>query len=137
MRSKNPEPPNEVTRRRMRQQRRRDTSLEIGVRQALHNLGYRYRVDYRLEKTLRCRGDIVFTRRRVVVFVDGCFWHGCPVHATWPANNAAWWREKLTANMDRDRRNTKALEELGWTVLRFWEHESRDETVARIVTALR
>jgi len=120
----------------MQTQRRRDTSLELEVRQALHKLGYRYRVDFRPEQTLRCRGDIVFPRRKVIVFIDGCFWHGCPVHATSPANNAEWWREKLAANVERDRRNTQALEALGWDVLRVWEHVPRDEAVAQVIATL-
>lgn len=136
MPSKGPEPLNDSIRRRMQQQRRRDTSLEIGIRRALHQLGYRYRVDHRPEPSLRCRGDIVFTRRKVVIFVDGCFWHGCPMHATAPVNNAAWWREKLAANVERDTRNTQALEQLGWLVVRVWGHEALDEAIPRINAAL-
>ncbi|WP_369830553.1 very short patch repair endonuclease [Mycobacterium sp. 1245111.1] len=120
----------------MQAQRRRDTEVEIGIRKALYRLGYRYRVDYRPEKSLRCRGDLVFTKRKVVVFIDGCFWHGCPLHATSPKNNAEWWREKLDANIERDRRNSLALRDLGWTVVRVWEHETVDEAVARIREAL-
>ncbi len=78
----------------------------------------------------------MFTRLKVIVFVDGCFWHGCPLHATAPANNAEWWREKLDANIERDRRNTRALEALGWTVVRVWEHEDAEDAVARIQTAV-
>lgn len=74
----------------------------------------------------------MFTRRRVVVFVDGCFWHGCPLHATAPKSNADWWREKLDANKERDARNTVALGQLGWTVLRIWEHEDPAIAVASI-----
>src|SRR6478735_3288497 len=102
----------------MQQQRRRDTKLEVEIRRRLHSLGYRFRVDHRPEPSLRTRGDIVFTRRRVVVFVDGCFWHGCPEHATSPKNNADWWRGKLAANVGRDRRADKALTGLGWKVVR-------------------
>lgn len=99
-------------------------------------MGYRYRVDYRPEKSLRCRGDLVFTKRKVIVFVDGCFWHGCPLHATSPKNNADWWREKLDANVKRDARNSVALSDLGWTVVRIWEHETVDEAVAQVRRAL-
>src|SRR4051794_32017565 len=98
-----PEPLNDVVRRRMQSQRRRDTTLELKIRRSLHALGYRYRVDFRMEPSFRARGDVVFTRKRVVVFVDGCFWHGCPEHATAPKNNAEWWRTKLEANVARDR----------------------------------
>jgi DNA mismatch endonuclease, patch repair protein len=78
----------------------------------------------------------VFTRRRVVVFVDGCFWHGCPLHATEPKNNAEWWREKLAANMARDRRHDEELTSAGWTVLRIWEHENADVAIRRVVNEL-
>ncbi|MBZ4557571.1 very short patch repair endonuclease [Mycobacterium avium] len=131
-----PEPLDDSTRRRMRSQRRRDTALESRIRKSLHRSGFRFRVDHRPEKSLRCRGDIVFTRLKVIVFVDGCFWHGCPRHATSPTNNAEWWREKLDANVERDRRNDQLLKELGWRVVRIWEHEETDEAVDRIRAAL-
>lgn len=120
----------------MQSQGRRDTKPELLIRSRLHALGYRFRVDHRPEPGLRCRGDIVFTRRKLVVFVDGCFWHGCPVHATAPKNNAAWWSAKLAANQARDARNTQALEARGWAVLRLWEHEATDDAVALVVHAL-
>lgn len=131
-----PDPLDEVVRRRMKRQGRRDTAVEVAIRRRLHALGYRYRVDFRLESALRCRGDIVFTRRRVVVFVDGCFWHGCPTHATAPKNNAEWWREKLAANIARDLRNRQALTDLGWEVVQIWEHEEPSDAVGRIITAV-
>jgi len=127
-----PEPKDDAIRQRMQRQRRRDTGIELAIRRRLHELGYRFRVDHRPEPSLRVRGDIVFTRRRVVVFVDGCFWHGCPLHATAPKSNADWWREKLDANKERDARNTVALGQLGWTVLRIWEHEDPAIAVASI-----
>lgn len=131
-----PEPLNEVTRRRMQHQRRRDTKLEVEIRRRLHALGYRFRVDYRLEPSMRVRGDIVFTRRRVAVFVDGCFWHACPQHATMPANNAQWWRDKLEANVVRDARASQTLEDFGWQVVRIWEHTSIDAALDRVLAAL-
>lgn len=131
-----PEPLDDSIRHRMQRQRRRDTALEVDIRQRLHRAGFRFRVDYRLEKSLRCRGDIVFTRRKVVVFVDGCFWHGCPLHGTRPANNAAWWEEKLRANAERDVRNTRGLKALGWTVVRVWEHEDAADAAIRIQQAV-
>lgn len=120
----------------MQEQLRRDTGLEVAIRKCLHRSGLRFRVDYRPEKSLRCRGDIVFTRLKVIVFVDGCFWHGCPLHATLPVNNAEWWREKLASNVERDRRNTRALEALGWIVIRVWEHETIESAVTRIRAAI-
>ena len=73
----------------------------------------------------KVRPDFVFPRLRWVLFVDGCFWHGCPVHGTRPAGNAAFWRRKFAANQARDRRNTRQLRAAGWRVLRLWEHELR------------
>jgi DNA mismatch endonuclease, patch repair protein len=131
-----PEPLDDVVRRRMQNQRRRDTAVELEIRRRLHALGYRFRVDFRPEPSLRVRGDLVFTRKRVVVFVDGCFWHGCPDHSTRPKNNADWWAQKLAANMGRDLRNTVALQQFGWTVVRVWEHERPDEAVAAIRSRL-
>ena len=131
-----PEPLNEVVRSRMKAQKRRDTKLELSIRRDLHARGYRFRVDHRLEPSIRVRGDIVFTKRKLVVFVDGCFWHGCPEHATAPKNNADWWREKLAANVARDSRANNELRGLGWTVLRVWEHESTEVAVERILRAL-
>lgn len=107
----------------MRANRSRDTSPELAVRSALHRRGLRYRVHFAPVPALRCRPDIVFTRARVAVFVDGCFWHRCPLHSTNPTANGPWWREKLDANVERDRRNDRALAAAGWLVLRFWEHE--------------
>jgi DNA mismatch endonuclease (patch repair protein) len=72
---------------------------------------------------LRCRADIVFAGWRIAVFVDGCFWHRCPLHGSRPKANADWWQQKLGANVARDRRNNQALEAAGWQVLRFWTHE--------------
>lgn len=120
----------------MQLQRRRDTCLELDIRRQLHRLGFRYRVDHRPEPELRVRGDIVFAKRKIVVFVDGCFWHGCPEHATVPKNNAEWWRQKLDANIERDRRSRAALRALGWTVIVVWEHESAEVASKRIAVAL-
>jgi len=83
---------------------------------------------------MRSRADLVIRRAKVAVFVDGCFWHGCPTHGTWPKANAAWWKAKIEANRDRDRRVDEQLQAAGWKVLRFWEHE-RVEDVAKRVRA--
>ncbi len=106
----------------MRANRRRDTGPEMALRRELHRRGLRFRVDHPPVEGLRCRADIVFTRARVVVFVDGCFWHSCPEHATTPRANGDWWRTKLELNVARDRRNDTALSEAGWLVIRIWEH---------------
>lgn len=107
----------------MSRQQRRDTEPELLVRRILHSRGVRYRVDTAPEPGLRCRADLVWRRLRLAVFVDGCFWHGCPEHATRPKANQAWWAQKLDANIARDRRIDAYLGNRGWTVMRFWEHE--------------
>lgn len=119
---------------RMRLQRRRDTDAELQVRKRLHAAGVRYRVDVRPEKDLRIRGDIVWRGLRIIVFIDGCYWHGCPDHATRPKANADWWACKLDGNVARDRRADRELTARGWTVLRYWEHEHPAEVAVAIKT---
>lgn len=121
----------------MRANHRRDTRPELAVRQRLHARGWRYRVDFRLAPPLRVRADVVFTRALIAVFIDGCFWHSCPVHRTEPKTNAEYWGPKLARNVERDRETDRALAELGWRVLRFWEHEDADAVVVRIEAELR
>ncbi len=113
----------DVVVRRMQRQRRRDTKPELLVRHELHRLGLRYRVDRAVLPGIRRRADIVFGPAMVVVFVDGCFWHVCPVHATQPKANADWWQDKLERNVQRDRQTDAALTAAGWLVIRVWEHE--------------
>jgi DNA mismatch endonuclease (patch repair protein) len=84
----------------------------------------------------RVRPDVVFTRSRIAIFVDGCFWHGCPEHGEMPASNREFWEAKIGGTRDRDQRQTAALEHAGWMVLRIWEHESIDEAVQRVRDAL-
>jgi DNA mismatch endonuclease (patch repair protein) len=122
--------------RRMGAQSRRDTKPEIAIRRRLHAQGLRYRVDFRLDPRVRSRADIVFTRQRLAIFVDGCFWHRCPLHGTLPRANAEWWMVKLEANVERDARVTATLLAAGWRVLRIWEHEPPEEAVSRIKQAL-
>ncbi len=95
---------------------RRDTKAELTLRRELHRRGLRYRVDVPAIPALRRRADVVFSRERVAVFCDGCFWHGCPDHGTWPTQNAAWWREKIETNIRRDADTNLRLEEEGWLV---------------------
>lgn len=119
----------------MRANRRRDTAPELAVRRLVHAAGLRYRVDFApLPDHRRLRADLVFTRAKVAVFVDGCFWHGCPQHHTVAKSNADFWAAKLTSNRARDERVNATLDAAGWTVLRFWEHE-RPEVVAEAVRA--
>src|SRR5689334_14787341 len=96
-------------RRRMRATKQRDTPAELALRSALHRRGFRYRIQRRPVPDVRSRADIVFGPAKVAVFVDGCFWHGCPAHATWPRTNAKWWREKIDSNRRRDRATDEAL----------------------------
>jgi DNA mismatch endonuclease (patch repair protein) len=111
---------------------RRDTTPEMLIRRELHARGYRYRVDYPLVIDRRRRADIVFPRLRLAVFIDGCFWHGCPQHGTRPKQNADYWLPKLERNRTRDEETNALLADAGWTVLRFWEHEDAGDVVERI-----
>jgi DNA mismatch endonuclease (patch repair protein) len=123
----------------MRANRGRDTGPEMAVRRALHARGLRYRVDHPLPFDRRRRADIAFTRAKVAVFVDGCFWHGCPDHGSTPRTNSAFWSAKIGRNRSRDADTTERLESLGWSVLRFWEHEEpiRSAEVVALTVARR
>jgi DNA mismatch endonuclease (patch repair protein) len=107
--------------------RRRDTSPEVALRRELHSRGRRFRVIFKVPGNRRRTIDIAFPRRRLAVFVDGCFWHGCPDHGNLPSSNHDWWKQKLAANAARDMDTNRILEDAGWTVLRFWEHQSAQE----------
>src|SRR5262249_31998252 len=102
--------------RRMQSVRQRDTAPELAARSPLHRRGLRFYGDRAPLPSLRRRADIVFPRRRVAVYIDGCFWHGCPEHGTWPKTNAEWWRTKIETNRARDRDTDRQLKEAGWTV---------------------
>jgi DNA mismatch endonuclease (patch repair protein) len=117
--------------------RRRDTSPEWAVRRLLHARGLRYRVDVPLAFDRRRRADITFTKAKVVVFIDGCFWHGCPQHYVPPKSHVEYWEPKIAANRARDVETAGRLREQGWTVLRFWEHEDPQEVAAMIERAVR
>lgn len=127
---------NPGVRRSMLSNRQRDTTPELRVRGLLHAAGLRYRVDY-APLGGRRRADVVFTGRRVAVFIDGCFWHGCPEHATLPKTNSDYWLPKLERNIERDRATDALLREAGWTVLRYWEHESPADVARAIADAIR
>ncbi len=117
--------------------RGRDTLPELAVRSGLHRRGLRYRVNARPEPALRRTADLVFVGARVAVFIDGCFWHGCPQHATRPQKNAEWWAAKLDRNKERDTDTSRQLEQSGWLVLRFWEHEPTEKIVDAVEDAVR
>ncbi|WP_414944806.1 very short patch repair endonuclease [Amycolatopsis sp. cmx-11-32] len=116
----------------MSKQKSRNTRIEMELRKALFALGLRYRVHRRPVKGVRREVDIVFGPARVAVFVDGCFWHGCPKHATWPKNNADFWRTKIETNRRRDLDTDARLAEAGWLAVRVWEHEAVEAAAARV-----
>lgn len=116
----------------MKRTPQRDTSCEIAVRKLLFSDGFRYRTNVRVG---RAYIDIAFTRYKVAVFVDGCFWHSCPLHATYPKRNAKWWADKLAATKSRDIRIAEQLRQSGWLVLRFWEHQAPKDVLPLIRSA--
>lgn len=119
----------------MQGNRSRDTAPELAVRKLVHRMGLRYRVNARPLPTLRRTADLVFTRRRVAVFIDGCFWHGCPEHHRAPSANSDYWTAKVARNRARDAATDETLAAAGWTVLRFWAHQPPGE-VASVVGAV-
>jgi len=121
----------------MQRQKRRDTRPEQVLRSELHRLGLRFRIHRRPVPELRREADIVFPAARVAVFVDGCFWHGCPEHATWPKANDTWWREKIEGNRSRDEATDAELRRKGWTPIRVWEHEDPLEAAKTIAVQVR
>jgi DNA mismatch endonuclease, patch repair protein len=112
--------------------RSRDTRPEMALRKAVHRLGLRYIVAARPIKSIRRTADLVFTRQRVVVFLDGCFWHGCPVHFRMPHTHSEYWGAKIHGNQVRDRELDQQLREAGWTVIRVWAHENPLDAAARV-----
>lgn len=130
-----PHATDESVRLRMRSTGRRDTAAELALRSELHRSGLRYRVDRPVLPDRRRRVDVVFPRERIAVYVDGCFWHSCPMHGTIPKANREWWVEKLRANWSRDRDADKVLAAAGWLVVRVWEHEDAAKA-ARLVRSL-
>jgi DNA mismatch endonuclease (patch repair protein) len=122
----------------MEANRRTDTTPERLLRSTLHARGLRFRKDRRLDLGgKRVRPDLVFGPARVAVFVDGCFWHRCPEHATHPASNTEYWQEKFARNVARDRADDAALVAAGWTVIRIWEHEDPSVAASRVEAAIR
>lgn len=121
----------------MSQLSRRDTAPELALRQELHRQGFRYYIHRRPLPSLRRQADIVFPRAKVAVFVDGCFWHGCPHHGRREHRTNGWyWPEKIARNVERDRDTDKRLVAAGWTVVRVWEHDQAEHGAQLIRTAL-
>lgn len=125
-------PSSPEARHRMQSVRQKNTSCESALRRELHARGLRYRIQVALLTKPRRIADVVFNSLRVAVFVDGCFWHGCPVHATWPKQNARFWRAKIEANMARDHDTDERLCAEGWKVIRVWAHEESKIAARRI-----
>lgn len=126
------------TRRSMLANRRRDTKPEVAVRRLLHARGIRFRIDYPIgtrERSIRV--DIVLPRAKLAIFIDGCFWHGCPEHARPTKSNTLWWADKIAANKKRDKGTAADLKRAGWIVLRFWEHESPEQVAHVVIETLR
>jgi DNA mismatch endonuclease (patch repair protein) len=120
--------------------RQTGTNAEMALRRELYRMGLRYRVNVQVLQKPRRLADVVFPRLKIAVFVDGCFWHGCPEHSTWPKRNAEFWKQKIESNQARDTDTDTRLREIGWTVLRFWEHElpvTAANTVKSVIDAIK
>ncbi|MET7875759.1 very short patch repair endonuclease [Micromonospora profundi] len=120
----------------MRANKSRDTKPELALRRAVHARGMRYRVGIRPVAGLRRTADLVFTKAHVAVFLDGCFWHGCPQHHTIAKTNATFWAEKVRRNRERDAETDRLLAQNGWDVVRIWEHEDPEQAAERIEATL-
>ncbi|MBC7276213.1 very short patch repair endonuclease [Nocardioides sp.] len=125
------------TRRSMQSNRGRDTKPELAIRRLVHAAGLRYQVDARPIESLSRRADLVFRKARVAIFIDGCFWHGCPEHHTVARTNASFWAEKVRRTRERDIETTAALEAAGWIAVRIWEHEDPVEAANWVVSIVR
>lgn len=129
--------PSPETRSRMQRQARAGTGPELALRRALHSRGLRYRVGMRPLAGLRRTGDVVFPRQKIVVFADGCFWHGCTEHRSTPKSNSEWWSRKIEANRRRDAETDRLFQQAGWFVFRVWEHDDAERAGDAIATAVR
>jgi DNA mismatch endonuclease (patch repair protein) len=108
----------------------KDTRPELAFRRGLFRRGRRFRIHFHVHGI--CRVDVAFPRQRVAIQIDGCFWHGCPIHAVRPKTNSAFWDHKIRVNRARDQRQDESLKSSGWLVLRFWEHEIEDQLEAAL-----
>jgi len=126
---------NSIVRRRMQSTPQANNPLERQLRSVLHRHGIRFRTHYRLVRLPRRSIDIALVRSKIAIFVDGCFWHGCPRHGTTPKANRAWWVKKIEANRIRDAQTNTILRRLGWKVVRVWEHDDLHAAAQRVVRA--
>jgi DNA mismatch endonuclease, patch repair protein len=131
--TKIPRPSSDAALARMKAAKQKNTKPEIQLRSLLHQMGLRYTIDTKPLKDLNRRADIVFRSAKVAVFVDGCFWHGCPEHGTWPKANAEFWKAKIERNQERDADTNHRLEQAGWQVIRVWEHEDHEEAAEKVI----
>ena len=122
---------------RMQSNRSRDTKPELALRSAVHALGLRYRVSAKPLAGLRRTADLVFPTAKVAVFLDGCFWHGCPEHHTVASANAKFWADKVSGNRARDRDTDARLDAEGWVSVRVWEHEDPVAAARRVEDVVR
>ncbi|MEV6987407.1 very short patch repair endonuclease [Sphaerisporangium sp. NPDC051017] len=127
----------EGVRKSMQANKGRDTKPELALRRAVHALGLRYRVSVRPLPKIRRTADLVFSKAKVAVFLDGCFWHGCPEHHTKAATNADYWAEKVVRNRERDAQTDRTLADSGWLVIRVWEHEDPRDAAVHIAEQVR
>ena len=128
--------PSPAVRKKMTLQRTRDTEPELALRRELHRQGLRYRLHRRPLPEIRREADLIFPKRQVAVFVDGCFWHGCSRHRPPAKTNTEWWKKKIDGNRARDRDTDRRLREAGWVSIRVWEHEDPVQAAERIRKAV-
>jgi DNA mismatch endonuclease (patch repair protein) len=132
-----PAPSSEAALKRMQAARPRDTAPEKALRSSLHNRGLRFRVDQKIIQELNRKADIVFRSAKVAVFVDGCFWHGCPIHGTHAKANAEFWKNKIERNQARDLDTNNRLNKAGWRIVRVWEHEDPEKVSKKIYSLVK
>lgn len=137
MKTKIPSPSSPSASIRMKAVRRSGTLAELKIRKELDKLGIPYEVQERPISTLNRKADILFRESRIAVFIDGCFWHGCPIHGTKAKSNEIFWSTKIQTNIQRDEDTNRLLQEQGWLVVRIWEHENPEEAVHHIATLLK
>jgi DNA mismatch endonuclease (patch repair protein) len=137
IRSRAPAASSPTVQRVMLANRSSNTTPERLLRSALFNAGVRFRRNVRPVANLKCEADIVLRKRRLCIFVDGCFWHGCPKHFGCPKTNSSWWNEKIEATKARDCNQSALLKAAGWNVLRIWEHEIAPTRVSSVVSRIK